>query len=482
MGKVTGFLEIDRQTAQYEPASDRVRHYREFTIPMSEDEVVKQAARCMDCGIPYCHGDTGCPVHNQIPDWNDLIYAGDWEEAARNLHSTNNFPEFTGRICPAPCEEACTLNLEDIPVAIKTVEQAIADKAIASGFLAPQPAREKTGKKVAVIGSGPAGMAAAQQLGRAGHEVHVFERESRAGGLLRYGIPDFKMEKHHIDRRITQMLGEGVTFHYGVNVGVDKPAKELMDEFDAVLIAAGAENPRDPGIPGSDLAGVHAAMPYLVQQNRRTGQEPLENPGWPSEEVWAGGKRVVVVGGGDTASDCIGTAFRQGATEVTQMDIRPEPPEKEDKLMVWPYWATKMRTSSSQAEGANREFAAATLEFVGKNGRLTGVKCARVDEKRKPMAGTEFIIKADLAFIAIGFAGPLEETFIAELKPEMDTDWRGGRSIQADETGYRTTVPGLYAAGDARRGQSLVVWAIREGRQAARAIDLDLMGKTILPS
>ena len=482
MGKVTGFLEIDRQTAQYEPASDRVRHYREFTIPMSEDEVVKQAARCMDCGIPYCHGDTGCPVHNQIPDWNDLIYAGDWEEAARNLHSTNNFPEFTGRICPAPCEEACTLNLEDIPVAIKTVEQAIADKAIASGFLAPQPAREKTGKKVAVIGSGPAGMAAAQQLGRAGYEVHVFERESRAGGLLRYGIPDFKMEKHHIDRRITQMQGEGVTFHYGVNVGVDKPAKELMDEFDAVLIAAGAENPRDPGIPGSDLAGVHAAMPYLVQQNRRTGQEPLENPGWPSEEVWAGGKRVVVVGGGDTASDCIGTAFRQGATEVTQMDIRPEPPVKEDKLMVWPYWATKMRTSSSQAEGANREFAAATLEFVGKNGRLTGVKCARVDEKRKPLAGTEFIIKADLAFIAIGFAGPLEETFIAELKPEMDTDWRGGRSIQADETGYRTTVPGLYAAGDARRGQSLVVWAIREGRQAARAIDLDLMGKTILPS
>ena len=481
MGKVTGFLEIDRQTAQYEPASDRVRHYREFTIPMSDEEVVKQAARCMDCGIPYCHGDTGCPVHNQIPDWNDLIYADDWEEAARNLHSTNNFPEFTGRICPAPCEEACTLNLEDMPVAIKTVEQAIADKAIASGFLAPQSTAEKTGKKVAVIGSGPAGMAAAQQLGRAGHDVHVFERESRAGGLLRYGIPDFKMEKHHIDRRIEQMQGEGIIFHYGVNVGVDKPAKELMDEFDAVLITAGAENPRDPGIPGSDLAGVHAAMPYLVQQNRRIGKEALANPGWPSEEIWAGGKRVVVVGGGDTASDCIGTAFRQGATEVTQMDIRPEPPEKEDKLMVWPYWATKMRTSSSQAEGAVREFAAATLEFVGRNGKLTGVKCARVDEKRKPVAGTEFIIKADLAFIAIGFAGPLEETFIAELKPEMDTDWRGGRSIQADETGYRTSVPGLYAAGDARRGQSLVVWAIREGRQAARAVDLDLMGETILP-
>jgi glutamate synthase (NADPH) small chain len=481
MGKVTGFLEIDRQTAKYEPASDRIRHYREFVIPMSDDEVAKQAARCMDCGIPYCHGDTGCPVHNQIPDWNDLIYAGNWEEANRNLHSTNNFPEFTGRICPAPCEEACTLNLEDTPVAIKTVEQAIADKSFSLGLIVPQPAAEKTGKRVAIIGSGPAGMAAAQQLARSGHDVHVFERESRTGGLMRYGIPDFKMEKHHIDRRIEQMEAEGVTFHCGVDIGTSKPMKELIDEFDAVLIAAGSEAPRDPKIPGSDLAGVYYAMPYLVQQNRRVGQEDIENPGWPSEEIWSGGKNVVVVGGGDTASDCIGTAFRQGATRVTQMDIRPEPPLQEDKMTVWPYWATKMRTSSSQAEGANREFAAATLEFVGKNGRLAGVKCARVNEKREPIEGTEFIIKADLAFLAIGFSGPNEETFLKEIKIEMDTDRRGGRSIHANEDDYRTSVDKVYAAGDVRRGQSLVVWAIREGRQAARAIDLDLMGSTTLP-
>ncbi len=481
MGKVTGFLEIDRQTAKYEPASDRIRHYREFVIPMSDDEVAKQAARCMDCGIPYCHGDTGCPVHNQIPDWNDLIYAGNWVEASRNLHSTNNFPEFTGRICPAPCEEACTLNLEDTPVAIKTVEQAIADKAFSLGLIVPQPAEEKTGKRVAIIGSGPAGMAATQQLARVGHDVHVFERESRPGGLMRYGIPDFKMEKHHLDRRIEQMKAEGVTFHCGVDIGTSKPMKELIDEFDAVLIAAGSEAPRDPKIPGSDLAGVYYAMPYLVQQNRRVGQEDIENPGWPSEEIWSGGKNVVVVGGGDTASDCIGTAFRQGATRVTQMDIRPEPPLQEDKMTVWPYWATKMRTSSSQAEGANREFAAATLEFVGKNGRLTGVKCARVNEKREPIEGTEFIIKADLAFLAIGFSGPNEETFLKEIEIEMDTDRRGGRSIHANEDDYRTSVDKVYAAGDVRRGQSLVVWAIREGRQAARAIDLDLMGSTTLP-
>ncbi len=481
MGKVTGFLEIDRQTAKYEPASDRIRHYREFVIPMSDEEVAKQAARCMDCGIPYCHGDTGCPVHNQIPDWNDLIYAGNWVEASRNLHSTNNFPEFTGRICPAPCEEACTLNLEDTPVAIKTVEQAIADKAFSLGLIVPQPAEEKTGKRVAIIGSGPAGMAAAQQLARVGHDVHVFERESRPGGLMRYGIPDFKMEKHHIDRRIEQMEAEGVTFHCGVDIGTSKPMKELIDEFDAVLIAAGSEAPRDPKIPGSDLAGVYYAMPYLVQQNRRVGQEDIENPGWPSEEIWSGGKNVVVVGGGDTASDCIGTAFRQGATRVTQMDIRPEPPLQEDKMTVWPYWATKMRTSSSQAEGANREFAAATLEFVGKNGRLTGVKCARVNEKREPIEGTEFIIKADLAFLAIGFSGPNEETLLNEIEIEMDTDRRGGRSIHANEDDYRTSVDKVYAAGDVRRGQSLVVWAIREGRQAARAIDLDLMGSTTLP-
>jgi len=483
MGKVTGFLEIDRQTQKYQPASDRIRHFREFTLPMSDAEVGKQAARCMDCGIPYCHGPTGCPVHNQIPDWNDLVYSGDWETAARNLHSTNNFPEFTGRICPAPCEEACTLNLEDTPVAIKTIEQAIADKAYGLGLIRPQPAKQQTGKTVAVIGSGPAGMAAAQQLGRAGHAVHVYERETRPGGLLRYGIPDFKMEKHWIDRRVEQMEGEGVTFYCGVNVGVDKTVEELRASYDAVLFCGGSERPRDSGIPHDGLSGVYDAMPYLVQQNRRVGSEPVESVGWPSEEIWAGGKHVVVVGGGDTASDCVGTAFRQGAVKVTQLDIRPQPPKTENKLEVWPYWATKMRTSSSQAEGAIREFQIATLEFVGEDGVLTGVKCAEVDEKRKPIEGTEFVIKADLAFIAIGFAGPSETGFMSDVGEALrtNTDRRGNVSIAADDLGYLTSVNKLYAAGDSRRGQSLVVWAIREGRQAARAIDLDLMGTTTLP-
>lgn len=481
MGKVTGFLEIDRQVQKYRPASDRVRHFGEFTIPMSDEEVGKQAARCMDCGIPYCHGDTGCPVHNQIPDWNDLIYNNEWQEAIDNLHSTNNFPEFTGRICPAPCEEACTLNLENEPVAIKTVEQAIADKAYTMGLIKPQIPDEKTGKKVAIIGSGPAGLAAAQQLARVGHDVHVYERESRAGGLLRYGIPDFKMEKHYIDVRVEQMEAEGVTFHYNQNVGVDVSADDLKKSHDAVLITAGCETPRAAGIPGADLAGVYDAMPFLVQQNRRVGGEPINSAGWPSEEIWAAGKNIVVVGGGDTASDCIGTSFRQGAVNVTQLDIRPEPPEREDKMMVWPYWATKMRTSSSQAEGAKREFQVATLEFIGKNGKLIGVKCIRVDDKRQPVPGSEFIMKADLAFIAIGFGSPLKDTFINDLSPELKTSSRGDVAIAANEDDYRTSVDGVYAAGDCRRGQSLVVWAIREGRQAARSIDLDLMGETVLP-
>lgn len=483
MGKVTGFLEIDRQTAKYQPASDRIRHFREFTIRMSDQEVQKQAARCMDCGIPYCHGPTGCPVHNQIPDWNDLVYNNNWEEAIRNLHSTNNFPEFTGRICPAPCEEACTLNLEDAPVTIKTVEQAIADKAYEMGFIVPQPVTKKTGKKVALIGSGPAGMAAAQQLGRAGHEVHVYERESRPGGLLRYGIPDFKMEKHFIDRRIEQMEGEGVTFFCNVNVGVDKSMEVLLGTYDAVLYTGGSEKPRDVGIPGSDLIGVHDAMPYLVQQNKRVARESIDNVGWPSDPVLAGGKHVVVIGGGDTASDCVGTAFRQGAVKVTQLDIRPQPPEKEDKLAVWPYWATKMRTSSSQAEGAVREFQVGTLELVGENGILAGVKCCHVDEKRKPLAGTEFIIKADLVFVAIGFTGVLETGVASDLgdKLTINTDRRGSTNVAANEDDYRTSVDKLWAAGDVRRGQSLVVWAIREGRQAAREIDLSLMGATDLP-
>ena len=483
MGKVTGFLEIDRHTPKYQPASDRIRHFKEFTIPLDDAEVAKQAARCMDCGIPFCHGPTGCPVNNQIPDWNDLVYNGDWDNAIRNLHSTNNFPEITGRICPAPCEEACTLNLEDIPVAIKTVEQAIADKAYESGYVMPQPAADKTGKRVAVIGSGPAGLAAAQQLGRVGHEVHVFEREARIGGLMRYGIPDFKMEKHYIDTRMKQMEGEGVTFHTGVNVGVDKPVADLVAEFDAVLYCGGSEKPRDAGIPGDDLGGVHHAMNYLVQQNKRVAGENIESVAWNSEPILAAGKHVVVVGGGDTASDCVGTAFRQGAVKVTQLDIRPQPPEKEDKMAVWPYWATKMRTSSSQAEGAQREFQVATLEFVGENGQLTHVKCCEVDEARKPVAGTEFFIRADLAFVAIGFSGPLDEGVISELGDglEIDVDRRGGTSVHASDLDYKTTADKIFAAGDARRGQSLVVWAIREGRQAARAIDEFLMGETILP-
>ena len=483
MGKVTGFLEIDRQVHKYQPASDRIRHFREFTLPMSDKEVEKQAARCMDCGIPFCHGPTGCPVNNQIPDWNDLVYNGDWDAAIRNLHSTNNFPEWTGRICPAPCEEACTLNLEDIPVAIKTVEQAIADKAYETGHIRPYPAERKTGKTVAIVGSGPAGMAAAQQLGRTGHDVHVFERESRPGGLMRYGIPDFKIEKHYVDRRVEQMQGEGVTFHCGVNVGVDKTVDELLSEYDAVLYCGGSETPRPAGIPGADLHGVFDAMPYLVQQNKRVAGEDIQSVAWREEPIVAGGKHVVVVGGGDTASDCVGTAFRQGAVRVTQLDIRPQPPEKEDKLAVWPFWATKMRTSSSQAEGAVREFQVATLEFVGEDGVLTGVKCCQVDDRRRPVEGTEFVIKADLAFIAIGFRGPFTDSVLKDLDGRLDLniDRRGSTNVVADDTDYRTSVAKLWAAGDVRRGQSLVVWAIREGRQAARAIDEALMGVTTLP-
>lgn len=484
MGKVTGFLEIDRQVPKYQPAADRIRHFREFTLPMSDREVEKQAARCMDCGVPYCHGPTGCPVHNQIPDWNDLVYNGDWEGAIRNLHSTNNFPDWTGRICPAPCEEACTLNLEDAPVAIKTVEQAIADRAYETGFLAPQPAARETGRRVAIIGSGPAGMAAAQQLGRAGHAVHVYERESRPGGLMRYGIPDFKIEKQYIDARVKQMEGEGVAFFCGVNVGVDKPVAELLAEYDAVLYCGGSETPRPAGIPGVGLSGVHDAMPYLVQQNRRLGGEDIQSVAWPSEPILAGGRHVVVVGGGDTASDCVGTAFRQGAVRVTQLDIRPRPPEKEDKLTVWPYWATKMRVSTSQAEGAAREFQVATLEFVGdEDGALLGVKCCAVDERRRPVPGSEFIIRADLAFIAIGFAGPREDGVVRELggQLQLGVDARRSTNVVADDRAYATSVDRLFAAGDVRRGQSLVVWAIREGRQAAHAIDLALMGETLLP-
>ncbi|MCA3667415.1 MAG: glutamate synthase subunit beta, partial [Methylobacterium sp.] len=454
------------------PASDRIRHFREFTIAMDEKDVREQAARCMDCGVPYCHGPNGCPVHNQIPDWNDLVYQNDWEEALANLHSTNNFPEFTGRICPAPCEEACTLNLENMPVAIKTVEQAIADRGWKEGWIKPEIAANRTGKRVAVIGSGPAGMAAAQQLARVGHEVHVYEREPKAGGLLRYGIPDFKMEKHHIDRRVEQMAAEGVIFHYNAHVGVNVKLADLQRDFDAVLLAGGAEAPRDPGLPGQELEGVHYAMPYLTQSNRRVGDEPIHDA-----PLLAGGKYVVVIGGGDTASDCIGTAFRQGALSVTQLDIRPKPPEIEDKLTIWPFWPTKFRTSSSQAEGADREFQAATLRILGKNGRVTGVECARVDERRRPIPGTEFVLKADLVFLAIGFAGSVKDGLLTEAGVAMDKR----ANVIANENDYRTDKPKIFAAGDMRRGQSLVVWAIREGRQAARAIDEMLMGESVLP-
>ena len=472
MGKVTGFLEIDRQELKYQPASDRVRHFKEFTLPLSEPEVERQAARCMDCGIPFCQSDAGCPVDNQIPDWNNLIYEKDWKEAARNLHSTNNFPEFTGRVCPAPCEEACVLNIENTPVAIKAVEQAIADKAWENGWITPQPPQRLTGKRVAVVGAGSAGMAAAQQLARVGHEVHVFERYKRPGGLLTYGIPDFKMEKHGVERRAGQMEAEGVTFHYGEDISGER-LTALAAEFDAVLLATGAERPRDPGLPGMDHEGVHYAMPFLVQQNRRVAREAFDDT-----PIVASGKHVVVIGGGDTASDCIGTSIRQGALSVTQLDIRPMPPVRENKDLVWPYWPTKFRTSSSQAEGADREFAAATLEIIAnRKGRATHVRCARVDPQRKPIQGTEFDIRADLVLIAIGFAGPRLDTYMDGQDFALD----GRTNIAANTDDYRTSVPKVYAAGDVRRGQSLVVWAIREGRQAARAIDLDLMGETTLP-
>jgi len=471
MGKVTGFLEIERQDRTYLPASDRILNFKEFVIPLDEPSVCKQAARCMDCGIPYCH--TGCPVNNQIPDWNDLVYSGRWEEAASNLHSTNNFPEVTGRICPAPCEASCTLNLEDVPVTIKTIECTIADKAWEEGWIQPQPPEEKTGKKVAIVGSGPAGLAAAQQLARVGHEVHVYEKHARAGGLLRYGIPDFKMEKQVVQRRIEQMEAEGVTFHYGVHVGHDLSAAELEKSHDAVLLAGGSEKPRDLPVEGRDLDGVHFAMEYLPQQNRRVAGEPIGN----LPPILAEGKHVIVIGGGDTGSDCIGTAIRQGALSVTQLEILPKPPEKEDKALTWPHWPLKLRTSTSQAEGAKREWSVMTTGFSGKDGRVTTAHCVRVDEDLKPIKGTEFDLKADLVLLAMGFVHPVHEGLLESLGVELDQ--RG--NVKANVLDYQTSREKIFAAGDMRRGQSLVVWAIREGRQAARAIDEFLMGTSLLP-
>jgi glutamate synthase (NADPH/NADH) small chain len=471
MGKVTGFLEIERQDRKYKPASDRIRHYQEFVIPLSEESTKAQAARCMNCGIPYCHN--GCPVNNQIPDWNDLVYLGDWEEASRNLHSTNNFPEFTGRVCPAPCEESCTLNLESVPVTIKTIECAIVDKAWENGWIKPLPPSQKSGKKIAIVGSGPSGLAAAQQLARAGHQVHIFEKQPKAGGLLRYGIPDFKMEKHLIDRRIEQMEAEGVTFHYGAHIGVSQDAQQLVDSFDAMLICAGSEKGRDLPVPGRELDGIHFAMDFLPQQNRRVSKEPpLDN-----RPILAQGKHVVVIGGGDTGSDCIGTSIRQGALSVTQIEIMPKPPEKENKLLVWPNWPMKLRTSSSHLEGAERDFAVLTTAFEGKDGKVTALKCARASSDFKPLPGTEFDLKADLVLLAMGFVHPVHEGMLKALGVKLDP--RG--NVEANVANYKTSLPKIFAAGDARRGQSLVVWAIREGRQAARAVDEFLMGSSDLP-
>jgi glutamate synthase (NADPH/NADH) small chain len=471
MGKITGFLEIERQDRQYEPVAQRLKDYNEFVVPLSEKATRDQAARCMDCGIPYCHA--GCPVNNQIPDWNDLVYRDDWQEASRNLHSTNNFPEFTGRICPAPCEASCTLNIIDVPVTIKTIECAIVDRAWKEGWIAPQPAVDKTGRSVAVVGSGPAGLACAQQLARAGHDVHVYEKHAKPGGLLRYGIPDFKMEKHHIDRRIAQMEAEGVVFHCNVHVGVERSVDELVRDHDAVVLAGGAEKPRDLPIPGRDLEGIHFAMDFLPQQNRRVSDEPLGN----IMPILANGKNVVVIGGGDTGSDCIGTSNRQGAVSVTQLEIMPEPPVKENKALTWPDWPLKLRTSSSHEEGVERDFAVMTQRFSGENGKVKHLHCVRVDEKFQPIEGTEFTIDADLVLLAMGFVSPVHDGMIENLG--VDLDKRG--NIAADTNGYRSSVDKVFACGDMRRGQSLVVWAIREGRQCARAVDAHLMGETDLP-
>ena len=477
MGKITGFLEIDRQERGYAPAADRVQTWQEFVVPLPDKDVVRQAARCMDCGIPYCHN--GCPVNNQIPDWNDLVYNQDWKAASQNLHSTNNFPEVTGRVCPAPCEASCTLNIDDAPVTIKTIECAIVDKAFEEGWVTPQPCETRTGKRIAIVGSGPAGLAAAQQLARVGHDVHVYERNAKAGGLLRYGIPDFKMEKPLIDRRIRQMEAEGVTFHCGVQVGKDLATRTLEASHDAVLLAMGSEQPFDFFVKsaGRALDGIHFAMDFLPQQNRRVSGEALGQV----REISAKGKHVIVIGGGDTGSDCIGTSFRQGALSVTQLEIMPQPPVRENKALSWPHWPLKLRVSSSQAEGAKVEYAISTTGFSGSDGKVAKLHYTRVDAKLQPVKGSDGELPAELVLLAMGFAGPIETDVVKELGlvPVARGRFKG---LDADERNYR--VKGhdrLFAAGDIRRGQSLVVWAIREGRQAAAAIDKQLMGRTELP-
>jgi glutamate synthase (NADPH/NADH) small chain len=478
MGKPTGFMEISRQDRRYTLVADRVQHYREFMVPLTEEEISRQGARCMDCGIPYCHN--GCPVNNIIPDWNDLVYQGLWREAIEVLHSTNNFPEFTGRICPAPCEASCTLNLTDEPVTIKSIECSIIDKAWEMGWVTPQIPQRRTGKKVAIVGSGPAGLACAQQLARAGHSVVVFEKNDRIGGLLRYGIPDFKMEKRHIDRRIAQMQAEGVTFRPNWHIGKDIPARQLLDEFDALILAGGSEKPRDLSVPGRDLKGVHFAMEFLPQQNRRVAGDAV-----PDEiSLKATGKHVVVIGGGDTGSDCIGTSIRHGAVSITQLEILPKPPEKENKAVTWPNWPNKLRTSSSHEEGCERMWSVDTVSLEGEDGQLKQINCVKVEWTQdggrwamNRIPGSEFSLKADLVLLAMGFVHPVHDGLLQEIGVELDER----RNVKANTLDYRTSVDKVFTAGDMRRGQSLVVWAIREGRQCARAVDQYLMGQTELP-
>ena len=471
MGKVTGFLEIDRQDRKYRPASDRIRNFKEFFVPLPDQVIRDQASRCMECGIPFCHdmkGLKGCPVNNQIPDWNDLVYRGEWEQANRDLHSTNNFPEFTGRICPAPCEASCTLNITDSPVTIKSIECAIVDKAWENNWINPQLPEIKTGKNIAVIGSGPAGLAASQQLARAGHKVTLYEKNKKAGGLLRYGIPDFKMEKFHIDRRIDQMKQEGVIFETECKIGKDIKTENVINDNDAVILACGSEMPRDLDIPGRNLEGIHFAMDFLPQQNRRVGKESFSE----SDIISADGKHVVVIGGGDTGSDCIGTSIRQGALSVTQLEIMPLPPERENKLLTWPNWPLKMRTSSSQEEGAKREFSVTTKSFLGDNGIVKALECAKVDENFDPVQGSNFHISADIVLLAMGFISPITDEIFKNVNVKLDER----NNVLASDTDYRTSHDKLWVAGDMRRGQSLVVWAIREGRQVAKSVDEFLMG------
>jgi glutamate synthase (NADPH/NADH) small chain len=474
MGKITGFMEFRRLSEHSLPVADRLKNYQEFIPRLTDQQTSVQGSRCMDCGIPFC--TTGCPVNNIIPDWNDLVYRGNWKQALDVLHSTNNFPEFTGRICPAPCEAACTLTINDDAVGIKSIEHAIIDKGWEEGWVTPQPAQTKTGKKIAVIGSGPAGLACAQQLARVGHDVVVFEKNDRIGGLLRYGIPDFKLEKSHIDRRIEQMRAEGVEFRVKQYIGVQVPAQKLKDEFDAVILTGGAEQPRDLPVPGRELQGVHFAMEFLPQQNRIVAGDVVP------DQIKATGKHVVVIGGGDTGSDCVGTSNRQGAASVTQFEVMPRPPEQENKPLIWPYWPMKLRSSSSHEEGCQRDWAVATKELTDKNGKIEKLHAVRVewkDGKMQEVPGSEIEMKADLVLLAMGFVSPTQQILEAF---GVEKDGRGNAKAVTEGVGYyQTSVAKVFAAGDMRRGQSLVVWAIREGRQAARAVDEYLMGSSSLP-